>query len=251
MLKKVADSFILQVPVTLIVYTFYGLILGLSLVPSGYLIVTAIHRFGPGLAAGSSSEVFLSLTTICLATGLAVFLFFITGLIVMGIIIRLLSLGIKPGSYTIATPTVFRWLIFSGIYTMAVTLILPVIPMTFFALLFFRIIGAKIGKNCQINTFMLNDAYLLEIENDVIVGGQTDISCHIFENNKLILKPVTIGSGTMIGAHCYISPGVTIGKNCVIGLNSYIRKDKNIPDNTRLTSVGAVSFKAAGKLEKG
>jgi len=40
------------------------------------------------------------------------------------------------------------------------------------------------------------------------------------------------------------------GKNCLIGLNPYIRKDKKIPDNTRLTSVGAVSFKTAGKLEK-
>lgn len=250
MLKKLADTFILQVPVTLIVYTFYGLILGLSLVPSGYLVVTAIGAYGHNLTSGSGSEMFVSLTLISLVIGVSVFLFFITGLIVMGIIIRLLSLGIKPGSYGIATPTVFRWLIFSGIYTMAVTLILPVIPMTFFSLLFFRIIGAKIGKNCQINTFMLNDAYLLEIGDDVIVGGQTDISCHIFENNKLILKPVTIGSGTMIGAHCYISPGVTIGKNCVIGLNSYVRKDKDIPDNTRLTSVGAVKFRTAGKLEK-
>ncbi len=251
MLKKLADSSLLQVPVTLVVYTFYGLILGISLVPSGYLILTAINRYGPNLTAKSGYIVIENLILICLSAGLALFLFFITGLIVMGTIIRFLSLGIKPGSYSTATPTVFRWLIFSGIYTMAVTIILPVIPMTFFALLFFKIIGAKIGKNCQINTYMLNDAYLLEIEDNVIVGGQTDISCHIFENNKLILKRIKIGSGTMIGAHCYISPGVTIGKNCVIGLNSYIRKDNNIPDNTRVTSVGAVSFKTAGKLEKG
>ena len=97
---------------------------------------------------------------------------------------------------------------------------------------------------------MLNDAYLLEIGNNVIVGGQTDISCHLFENNKLILKPIRIGDNTMIGAHCYISPGVTIGKNCIIGLNSYVRQDKTIPDNTKLTSVGAVSFSTASRLEK-
>ena len=250
MFKKLADSFVLQVPLTLLIYIFYGLILGLSLFPSGYLITSVIQRYGSPLAGTMGPEIIKGLFIICLAAGVGVFLFFITGLIVMGAIIRILSLGIKPGSYSIASGTMLRWLIFSGIYTMAVTLILPVIPMTFFSQLFFRIIGAKIGKNCQINTGMLNDAYLLEIGDNVIVGGQTDISCHIFENNKLILKPVKIGSGTMIGAHCYISPGVTIGRNCLIGLNSYIRKDKTIPDNTRLTSVGAVKFRTAGKLEK-
>ena len=90
----------------------------------------------------------------------------------------------------------------AGYTGMAVTLILPVIPMTFFSILFFRISGCKMGAN------------------------------------------------SMIGAHCYIAPGVTIGKNCVIGLNSYIRQGKTIPDNTKLTSVGAVSFSTAGRLEK-
>lgn len=251
MLKKLFDSFILQIPATLIVYTFYGLILGISLAPSGYLMLSVIRRYGFSLVNGNGSDMINSLIIICFAAGVSVFLFFITGLLVMGISIRILSWGIKPGVYDVATLTVFRWLIFSGIYTMAVTLILPVIPMTFFALLFFKIIGCKIGKNTRINTFILNDAYLLEIGDNVVVGGQTDISCHLFENGKLILQPIKIGDNTLIGAHCYISPGVTIGKNCLIGLNSYIRRGKTIPDNTKLTSVGAVNFQTAGKLEKG
>ncbi len=251
MFKKLFDSFLLQIPVTLIIYTFYGFILGLSLVPSGYLILSVYRKYGFQMLNSYGTDMFAGLLILCLAIGLSVFLFFITGLIIMGSLIRLFSLGIKPGSYDVATFTVFRWLIFSGIYTMAVTIILPVIPMTFFALLFFRIIGCRIGKNSRINSYMLNDAYLLEIGDNVIVGGKTDISCHIFENGRLILQPIKIGDSTMIGAHCYISPGVTIGKNCVIGLNSYIRRGKSIPDNTRLTSVGAVKFPTAARMEKG
>jgi len=251
MLKKLFDSFVLQVPVTLIVYAFYGSILGLSMFPSAFLLITVFRKYGLLLLNSNGINLAGSLVVLCLSIGISVFLFFITGLIIMGSFIRLFSLGIKPGTYEIATFTVFRWLIFSGIYTMAVTIILPVIPMTFFALLFFRIIGCKIGRNSQINSYMLNDAYLLDIGDNVIVGGKADISCHIFENNKLILQPIKIGDNSMIGAHCYIAPGVTIGKNCIIGLNSYIRQGKNIPDNTKLTSVGAVSFSTAGKLEKG
>ena len=251
MLKKLMESALLQIPVTLITYTFYGLILGASLFPAGILLITAFRYYGHSIIGEQGWIMYSSLFMFCLILGISLFLFFISGLILMGIIIRLLSLGIKSGSYEVATFTVFRWLIFSGIYTMAVTLILPVIPMTFFSMLFFRIIGCKIGKNSQINSYMLNDPYLLEIGDNVIVGGQTDISCHIFENSKLILQPIKIGDNSMIGAHCYIAPGVTIGKNCVIGLNSYIRQGKTIPDNSKLTSVGAVSFRTAGRLEKG
>jgi len=250
MLKKLMESALLQIPVTLITYTFYGLILGVSLFPAAILITKTLKNYGPAIMKGSTDFSFGSLFVLCLIIGISLFLFFISGLILMGIIIRLLSLGIKPGSYEVATFTVFRWLIFSGIYTMAVTLILPVIPMTFFSMLFFKMIGCKIGKNSKINTYMLNDPYLLEIGDNVIVGGQTDISCHIFENNKLILQPIKIGDNTMIGAHCYIAPGVTIGENCVIGLNSYIRQGKTIQDDSKLTSVGAVSFSTAGRLEK-
>jgi len=169
----------------------------------------------------------------------------------MSVFIRILSLGVKEGKYPSVSLTTLRWLIYSGIYNLAVRMILPVIPMTFFSTIFFRIIGCRIGKNVYLNTWILNDAYLMEIGDDVIIGGNTDISCHIYEHGYLKLKPIKIGAGTLIGAHCYISPGVTIGKNCLIGLNTYIRQDKNIPDNTKITSLAGISFHKAHKLERG
>jgi len=248
--KKLSESSLIQVPITLIVYTFYGLVLGGSLYLSAIFLTFAFRRFGTSLTGGSGLSLYSDLLFLCLSAGLAFFLFYITGVILMGFLIRIMSLGVRPGSYEIASPTVFRWLIYSGIYTMATQLILPMIPISFFSLLFFRIIGCRIGRNVRLNSFMLNDAYLLEIGDNVTIGGQTDISCHLFENNKLILMPIKIGSETLIGAHCYISPGVTIGKRCTIGLNSYIRRGKTIKDDTKLTSVAAVHFSTAGTLEK-
>lgn len=123
--------------------------------------------------------------------------------------------------------------------------------MSFFLNLFFKIIGAKIGNNVYLNTFMLNDAYLLTIEDNVIIGGQTDISCHIFENDYLILDKIHIGKNTIIGAHCYISPGVTIGKNCKIGLYTYIRSYTEIPDYSRIISIAGMNMKDVIQIEKG
>jgi len=54
----------------------------------------------------------------------------------------------------------------------------------------------------------LNDAYLLEIGDNSIVGGKSTLSCHIFEKGRLILKRITIGKNCMVGACTYVHPGL-------------------------------------------
>jgi acetyltransferase-like isoleucine patch superfamily enzyme len=169
----------------------------------------------------------------------------------MGGLVRLISIGIKPGKYPAVSLTMLRWLIYSGIYTIAHSTILPVVRMTFFTNLFFKIIGCKMGKNVYLNTWMLNDPYLIEIGDNVIIGGDTDLTCHIFEGNHLILDKIKVGKNSLIGAHCYIMPGVTIGENCVIGVYSFIRRSKKIPDNSKITALAGLPIKDMYRIEKG
>ncbi len=249
--NKVSESVFIQLLINLFLYTFYAALLGISLVPSALLIILAYRSFLAEILSSSGGINFIPVLLFCLITGGCLFIFLISAIIIMGIAIRVLSFGIKEGTYKAPDFTLLRWLVYSGIYNIMITLILPIIPMSFFSTLFFKIIGCKIGKNVWINTFMLNDAYLLTIEDNVIIGGQTDVSCHLYENNRLILKRIHIGSNSSIGAHCYIAPGVTVGKNCVIGLGCYIRQGKNIPDNSKITSISNVSMETARKIEKG
>lgn len=106
------------------------------------------------------------------------------------------------------------------------------------------------GKNVRINSFRINDPYLLKLEDGVVIGGEAVISCHSNERGVLILQEIFIGENSVIGAHSYIAPGVEIGKNCTIGLGCYIRPGKKIPDNSTLTIVGNVSMSTANKIEK-
>jgi acetyltransferase-like isoleucine patch superfamily enzyme len=122
--------------------------------------------------------------------------------------------------------------------------------MTFLITMFFRIIGAKIGKNVQINTWFLNDAYLLEIGDNVVIGGKTDVSCHSFEGGSLILNNVTIGCHTLIGQRCYISPGTTIGENSVIGQYVYVRKNTVVPPRTVLSSIAGLPLRTVARIER-
>src|SRR6056297_3657565 len=236
----IAGSKPVELVLTLVVYAVYATVVGVSLIPSSFLMLTAMPALlepvlaGPAITGTSLASVgFLptlrAATLVALTLAAALYLYLFWGTVVQAALIRVLSFGIGPGRYAAVSFTTLRWLIFSGIYTVSMKTILPLVPVSFVTNLFFRIIGCRMGQNVKINTNVLNDAYLLTIGDNVIIGGQTDISCHLFEHNHLVLRPITIGSDTLIGAHSYISPGVTIGSRCIIGLHSYIRAGRVIP----------------------
>jgi acetyltransferase-like isoleucine patch superfamily enzyme len=242
-LTFVGNSEIIKAAFTLVIYVGNAAILGISLAPSIFLLVLSRREF---LMQATPLHVF----EFSIACGAAVFVYFITGTIVMSIAIRILSIGMGAGKYPMFSFTVLRWLVYSGVYHLAGKTILDFLPMSFLCTIFFRITGAKIGKNVSINSWYLNDAYLLEIGDNVVIGGKTDISCHTFENNSLILQRITIGSNTLVGQQCYISPGVSIGSRCVIGQYSFIRKNTNIPDRSVIASLGGLPIREITRLER-
>jgi acetyltransferase-like isoleucine patch superfamily enzyme len=102
-----------------------------------------------------------------------------------------------------------------------------------------------------INTLQLNDPYLVSIGDGTVIGGDAVISPHVFEYGCLILEPVRIGAGCLIGAEAYISPGVTIGDGSVIGLRSHVRRGTNVPPGSRLISPAGLSPERVYEIERG
>ena len=92
---------------------------------------------------------------------------------------------------------------------------------------------------CNILDLLIYSRKNIIIEDNVMVG----VNCVIYdtdfhsiyiedrlnENINIIDKPVRIKSGAWIGGHSIILKGVTIGKNSVIGAGSIVTHD--IPDN--------------------
>jgi hypothetical protein len=242
------ESFPVQLVVTLVTYCLFAALIGTCLFPS----VIFLRAMARALLAASSPSMGLGLRlflfSLCIAGSL--YLYFITGILILGCLIRLLSLGIRPGRYAMLSGTTVRWLIYSGIYVIALKTVLPLLPVSFFPNLFFRLVGCRMGRGVRLNSWSLNDAYMIEIGDNVTIGGNTDLTPHQWEDNHLILEPIRIGGGTLIGAHCYITSGVTIGKNCLIGIGSFIRRGRRIADNTRTTSLGALSLHEMYGLER-
>ncbi|MEI6874636.1 MAG: DapH/DapD/GlmU-related protein [Spirochaetota bacterium] len=245
-LESIAASQPIQVLIALVIYSFYALVLGLSASPAIGLLLAAWRAIAP---LATAPEVWKTLL-LGVSSGAAYFLFLITSTLVMGSLIRVLSLGIGPGRYPKVSLTMLRWLLYSGIYTLAYRLVLPIIPVSWFSNLFFMLAGCRMGKNVYLNSYILNDAHLIELGDDVTIGGGAEISCHLYEDDCLILDRVRIGSGTLIGANAYVSPGADIGKNCLVGLGAYVRRGATLADGSRRTCLGAISLGRAASLER-
>lgn len=242
-LSSISDSTLIKCLLSGLIYIFYGLILGIALTPS-YFLLFYINQYIV------NSYSWQKIIILPLTAGISVFVYFLFGTLFFAFIIRILTYGIQPGKYSLISFTTIRWLLYSGVYHLAGTTILNMVPLSFMGIIFIRIIGAKVGKNVYLNTWHLNDSYLLELGDNIVIGGKSDLSCHTVEKGYLYLNRIKIGSGTLIGQNCYISPGVNVGTNCTIGQYSFIRKNHIIPDNTTISAIAGLPIKAVMKIEK-
>ncbi len=82
--------------------------------------------------------------------------------------------------------------------------------------LFYRMMGAKIGKGVMINSTNISDPGLITLGDYVTVGGSATIFGHYGQKGYLIVAPVVVGDYTNIGLKASIMGGVIVGKNVTI-----------------------------------
>ncbi len=114
----------------------------------------------------------------------------------------------------------------------------PLLPM------FHRLMGAKVGKNVQINTKVIADSNLLEIGEGTVIGGDAQIICHTAEDGKLKIARTKIGKNVTIGILAVILPGTEIGDGATIGACTIVPKNSRIPAGTVWAGVPAREIKA-------
>jgi acetyltransferase-like isoleucine patch superfamily enzyme len=227
---------IITVVLTVLTFGVYSLVLGLSAFPGALLFYAGSSR----LLADFTPWDLLGL---CILAFLSAYVFFACAAVVFGVCERLLMTGAKPGRYPINSGIFIRWLINGGLHTVALNTFLPFIQGTAIFKMFLRLCGCRIGRDVFINTVSLHDAYLLTLEDGVVIGGRADLTCHLFENGELVLDTIVVGKGSLIGANAYIGPGIHIGEACNIGTNSYLRRGRSFPDRSTMMSLPAMPIR--------
>lgn len=96
-------------------------------------------------------------------------------------------------------------------------------------ILFYRMMGMKIGRGVHLNTTNISDAALIEIEDKVTVGGSVHIICHYAAKGFLVIAPVKIKKGATLGLKATVMGDVEIGENAVIAPHEVVYPKSRIP----------------------
>lgn len=122
-----------------------------------------------------------------------------------------------------------RWYIHNGLtYLMRFTFLEFITP-TPFNLLFYRLMGMKIGEGSVINSTHISDPSLIEMGKQVTLGGSVTIVAHYGQGGFLVLAPVKIGDKVTIGLRAIIMGGVEIGEGAKIMPGSVILPKTVVP----------------------
>ncbi|MDD5194905.1 MAG: DapH/DapD/GlmU-related protein [Candidatus Omnitrophica bacterium] len=210
-----------QLLFALLMYCMGTIFFGLALFPSIALVFKVWH-------ASYQVALWIRFIALGLSLGAGFFLFGLSLVILIGLVRTILFLRLKEGRYPIFSWEAVKWACVSSLYLLINFTFIDFILLTPFANLLQRMLGAKLGKNVQINSKFVFDASLLEIGDNTVIGGGAVIIGHQVERGFLKLRKVRIGKNVTIGSNSIITPGCEIGDNAIVGAGAVLLKNTKI-----------------------
>lgn len=96
-------------------------------------------------------------------------------------------------------------------------------------ILFYRLMGMKVGIGVQINSTSISDPSMIEIGDFATIGGTANVMAHYAQGGYLIIAPVKIGNGATVGLRSTIMGGVELGAKAKVLANSFVLPNTKIP----------------------
>jgi len=108
---------------------------------------------------------------------------------------------------------------------------------------YFRLMGAKVGRNCTLDTASCLAWDLISIGDNTSIGADTSLSGARVEDGMLVTGTVSIGSGCFVGIHS------TLGLNVTMEDNSNLDDQSLLPDGGVLRAGESYRGSPAQKAE--
>lgn len=191
-----------------------ALLLGLAAAPAIWFIRWILSR----ITLGSFVEVLL----FSLSLGFAFLLFGNTLLLITVLVRNLFVLRSAEQRGKVVSLLAVKTALYNLLLHTANVFFLSLMRGSFICVLFYRGMGARIGRGTIINTHRLWDVDLIEIGEGCVIGGNASISAHVLQGDRGRLRKVRIGNHVTIGANTSVMPGVVIEDNVVVGANSLV-----------------------------
>ena len=98
--------------------------------------------------------------------------------------------------------------------------------------LWFRSMGASIGKGVWVETHWLPETDLVVLQDGATVNAGTVVQTHLFHDRMLQLDTVTLRRGATLGPNSVILPAATVGRHATVGPVSLVMRGESVPDKT-------------------
>ncbi|ASK30494.1 peptide synthetase [Chryseobacterium sp. T16E-39] len=138
---------------------------------------------------------------------------------VVSIITRCLQYNMKPGVYPVYSFMYYRKWVKDQIFNLALTVVHPLFASIYISK-FYKMMGAKVGKNSEISTASDVSHNLLEIGEGSFIADAVILGEHDVRNEKLILAKTKIGNNSFVGNSGLIPQGYELNDNMLIGVLS-------------------------------
>lgn len=209
--------------------------LGVALVPA-----IAFFQRVSALAVGHSMLFQYFTWGVGLATGF--FIFGFTLILIIPTLNFLLRTTPHPCRGVYYSLDFLKWFVHNALtYVVRYTFLEFVTPSPF-NLLFFRLMGMKIGRGTQINSSNISDPGLITLGERVTIGGSATICAHYGMGGFLVIAPVIIGKDATIGLKATVLGGVEIGEGAKVLPNSAVLPKTVIPAGETWGGVPAVKI---------
>ncbi len=207
---------------TTLAFFFAAIFWGISAIPS-------VIIFTHWISIANEYEYWLKIIITGIISGSSLILWMIIIILLTGLlgwIFRPRKVG--GGKFPLYSGITVRWGLLSVIQRLANPFASWFVP-SWLVNLYYKLLGCRIGSGVIINSHRMWDAYLIEIKDEAIIGGNAVILGHLAEKDNLVLAPVSIGKGALIGAAAQINPGCIIGDGAVVASHALLPKYTEIP----------------------
>lgn len=109
---------------------------------------------------------------------------------------------------------------------------------------YFRLLGARIGRRCCLETPYLTEFDLVHLGNDVTLGYQADPQTHLFEDRVMKMSTVTIGDNCSVGPLAVVLYDAEMKPGSRLDGHSLLMKGETLPPYTRWHGSPAQRFDA-------
>ncbi|MDO5619441.1 Pls/PosA family non-ribosomal peptide synthetase [Kocuria sp.] len=115
----------------------------------------------------------------------------------------------------------------------AVPWLLRFIPGTALLNLYFRLMGATVGRGVWSETYWLPEHDLIELGEAATINRGCVVQTHLFHDRVLAMDTVRLGPGATLGPNSVILPAAILGRYATVGPGSLVMRGESAPDKTR------------------